>query len=305
MRSPISALQHRLSLALRDRVAGPDAERRAHAIWLAPGPRRFAPDDPIARVQGHAAMYAGGIRALLLQSLHPLAMAGVGEHSGYRGDPWGRLQRTSEFIAMTTFGPEEGAARVLERINRVHTTVVGTASDGRPYSATDPHLLTWVHIAEIESFLTAYQRYARTPLTLEEADRYVEQTAWAAGELGVPDPPLTVMGLYEQLGSFEPELAASDGARDVVRFLLTEPPLPTAARPGFWLLAAGAVEMLPQKARDLLDLHLPVWARQLERPLLRYVARPAGGLGTAAVGWALGSPDDPRNDPESSATYPG
>ena len=186
MRNPIPTVRHRLAEALRDRVAGPDAERRAHAIWLAPGQRRFAPDDPICRVQGHAGMYAGGIRALLLQSLHPLAMAGVGEHSGYRGDPWGRLQRTSEFIAMTTFGPIESAQRVLDRINRVHRTVVGTSADGRPYSATDPHLLKWVHVAEIDSFLVAHQRYSRTPLTPPEADTYIEQAAWAAGRLGSP-----------------------------------------------------------------------------------------------------------------------
>ena len=293
MPGPISAARARLGQALRDRVAGPDAERRAHAIWLAPGERRFAPDDPICRVQGHAAMYAGGIRALLLQSLHPLAMAGVGEHSGYRGDPWGRLQRTSEFIAMTTFGPVEEAQKVLDRINRVHRTVVGTATDGRPYSATDPHLLRWVHVAEIDSFLTAHQRYSRTPLTPAEADRYVEQAAWAAGELGVPDPPLTAAALQSQLAAYRPELESTPGARDVARFLLAEPPLPWAARPGFWMLAAGAVEMLPGYARELLGLRLPV--RAVEAPLLRYAAAPLGALGTAAVGWALSDPRDPRN----------
>ena len=300
MRNPIPAVRHRLAQALRDRVAGPDAERRAHAIWLAPGERRFAPDDPICRVQGHAGMYAGGIRALLLQSLHPLAMAGVGEHSGYRGDPWGRLQRTSEFLAMTTFGPVDSAQKVLDRINKVHTTVVGTARDGRPYSATDPHLLKWVHVAEIDSFLVAHQRYSRTPLTPAEADRYVDQAAWAAGELGVIDPPRTVAELHEQLASFVPELESTPGARDVVRFLLLEPPLPLAARPGFWMLAAGAVEMLPPLARDLLGLRLPSPARPLERPLLRYAAAPLGRFGTAAVGWALSDPRDPRNSAESS-----
>ncbi|HLS46684.1 MAG TPA: oxygenase MpaB family protein, partial [Ornithinicoccus sp.] len=134
-------IRRRLSAALRSRVAGPDADARAAAIWLAPGERRFAPTAPICRVHNHAGMYAGGLRALLLQSLHPLAMAGVGEHSGYRGDPWGRLQRTSEFIAMTTCGPIDGAQRVVDRINKVHGTVSGTAPDGRPYDARDPHLL--------------------------------------------------------------------------------------------------------------------------------------------------------------------
>ncbi|WP_109474752.1 oxygenase MpaB family protein [Ornithinimicrobium cavernae] len=291
-------LRRRLAAALRSRVAGPDADRRAAAIWLAPGERRFAPSDPICRVHNHAAMYAGGIRALLLQSLHPLAMAGVGEHSGYRGDPWGRLQRTSEFIAMTTFGPVEGAQRVIDRINRVHGTVRGTAPDGRPYDARDPHLLSWVHIAEIDSFLTAYQRYSRTPLTPTEADTYVAQNAWSAGELGVPDPPLTVTDLLGQLTAYRPELEVTEGARDAAAFLLREPPLPLAARPGYWMLAAGAVAMLPDYARDLLGLRV---GGRLDPVAERLVLGPAGRLGTAAVGWALSEPSDPRNSPESSA----
>lgn len=291
-------LRRRLSTALRSRVAGPDADARAAAIWLAPGERRFAATDPICRVHNHAGMYAGGLRALLLQSLHPLAMAGVGEHSGYRGDPWGRLQRTSEFIAMTTFGPVEGAQRVLDRINRVHGTVHGSAPDGRQYDARDPHLLTWVHVAEIDSFLTAYQRYSRTPLSAVEADTYVEQTGWAAGALGVPEPPRTVAQLRSSLASYRPELALTDGARDATAFLLREPPLPLVARPGYWMLAAGAVSMLPDYARDLLDLRV---AGRLDPIAERLVLRPAGWLGTSAVGWALSEPTDARNAPESSA----
>lgn len=291
-------VRRHLAAALRDRVAGPDADQRAAAIWLAPGERRFAPTDPICRVHGHAGMYAGGLRALLLQSLHPLAMAGVGEHSGYRGDPWGRLQRTSEFIAMTTFGPAEGAQRVIDRINRVHTTVSGTAPDGRPYDATDPHLLRWVHVAEIDSFLVSYQRHARTPLTPAEADTYVVQAGWTAEELGVPDPPRTVAELQDQLSAYRPELAVSDGARDAAAFLLREPPLPVAARPGYWLLAAGGVSLLPGYARQLLGLQLP---GVLDPVVDQVVLRPAGRLGTAAVAWALAEPGDPRNSPASSA----
>ncbi|SOC55161.1 oxygenase MpaB family protein [Ornithinimicrobium cerasi] len=300
MRSPIATARRRLALALRDRVAGPDADRRAHSIWLAPGERRFAPDDPICRVQGHAGMYAGGIRALLLQSLHPLAMAGVGEHSGYRDDPWGRLQRTSEFLAMTTFGPAEAAERMLDKINRIHETVSGADRQGRPYSASDPHLLRWVHVAEIDSFLVAHQRYARRPLTPPEADRYVDQASYVATRLGIPDPPRTVDELGTALAAYRPELETTPGALDVVRFLLLEPPLPWAARPGFWMLAAGAVELLPGYARDLLGLHLPAPLRGLEGMTLRAVAGPLGTVGTRAVGWALGDPSEPRNAPGSS-----
>ena len=293
-------LRGRLATALRDRVAGPDADRRAQAIWLAPGERRFAPDDPICRVQGHAGMYAGGIRALLLQSLHPLAMAGVGEHSGYRDDPWGRLQRTSEFLAMTTFGPVESAERMIERINRMHERVSGTDREGRPYSATDPHLLKWVHVAEIDSFLAAHQRYARTPLTPAEADTYVDQAAYVATRLGVPDAPRTTAELASALAAYRPELETTPGALDVVRFLLHEPPLPWAARPGFWMLAAGAVELLPAYARDMLGLHLPEPLRGAEGMALRAVAAPLGVVGTRIVGWALGDPSEPRNAPDSS-----
>ena len=285
-------------------MAGPDAERRAHAIWLAPGRREFAPDDPICRVQGHAGMYVGGIRALLLQSLHPLAMAGVGEHSGYRGDPWGRLQRTSDFLATTTFGPVELADQVIERINRVHRTVVGSAPDGRTYAASDPHLLRWVHVAEIDSFLVAHQRYARRPLTSQEADTYVAQAGTVAARLGVIDPPTTTAGLRADLARFRPELRPTPGARDVARFLLAEPPLPPPARPGFWMLAAGAVELLPPYAREMLDLHLPGPLRRADALALRTVAGPLGVLGTAAVRWALSDPADPRNRAGSSQVGP-
>ncbi|AXH94868.1 oxygenase MpaB family protein [Ornithinimicrobium avium] len=299
MNAPVSAVRRRLSRSLRDRVAGPDAERRAHAIWLAPGERRFAPDDPICRVQGHAGMYAGGIRALLLQSLHPLAMAGVGEHSGYRDDPWGRLQRTSEFIAMTTFGPVKAAERLIDRINRVHETVTGTDRQGRAYSATDPHLLAWVHVAEIDSFLTGHQRYSRTPLTPAEADTYVDQASYVAGRLGVLDPPRTVAELGSQLAAYRPELETTPGALDVVRFLLREPPLPVVARPGFWLLAAGAIDMLPDYARKMLGLGLPGRLGALDPVALRAVAGPLGRVGTGAIAWALGDPSEPRNAPVS------
>jgi uncharacterized protein (DUF2236 family) len=96
-------------------------------------------------------MFVGGVRALLLQSLHPLAMAGVAGHSGYRSDPWGRLARTSYFLAVTTFGPADDAQALVDRINEIHLRVRGRAIDGRPYAASDPHLLRWVHLAETDS----------------------------------------------------------------------------------------------------------------------------------------------------------
>jgi uncharacterized protein (DUF2236 family) len=284
----IDRARSQLAAALRSRVAGRDGRRKAEAIWLTEGPRWFAPHDPIWRVHADASMFPAGIRALLLQSLHPLAMAGVAAHSGYQGDPWGRLQRTSEFLATTTFGTIEHAERQIARVRRIHDRVRGTAPDGRPYAASDPHLLRWVHVTETDSFLTAYQHYAVAPLTASEADRYVEQTAVVASRLGVVEPPTTVAALQADLDAYRPELAGTEQAREAARFLLVHPPLPLAARPGYGALAAGAVALLPPWARA--PLHLPYL------PLTdRLVGRALGTAATRVVRWAMSHPDDVRH----------
>ena len=154
-RRAVDALRHRARAELRGRVVGPHADRRRAEIFDAVGPRRFGPDDPIWRVHADASMFVGGLRALLLQSLHPVAMRAVAEHSGYRGDPWGRLQRTADFVAATTYGTEAVADAAIARVRSVHRTVRGRTVDGQAYRADDPHLLEWVHIAEIDSFLVA------------------------------------------------------------------------------------------------------------------------------------------------------
>ena len=279
--------RRQLAHALRSRVAGSDARVKAERIWGAEGPRWFTPEDPIWRVHADAAMFPGGIRALLLQSLHPLAMAGVAGHSGYKGDPWGRLQRTSEFLATTTFGTIDHAQEQIARVRSIHDRVRGKAADGRPYSAGDPHLLKWVHVTEADSFLTAFQRYAVQPLTADEADRYVEQGGIVASALGVVDPPSTVTELRECIGSYRPELESTAAAREAARFLLVHPPLPLAARPGYAALAAGAVSMLPRWAR--MPLRLP-WLPVTER----FVGGPIGGIATGAVRWAMSDATDER-----------
>ncbi|MCW2686118.1 MAG: hypothetical protein JWR37_1008, partial [Mycobacterium sp.] len=156
MSGELSAVRETLGRSLFGLVAGPEGPTNRARIHEAPGPRWFADDRPIRRVHGDASMFVGGLRALLLQSLHPLAMAGVAGHSDYRGDPWGRLQRTSTFLAVTTYGPAADAQRAVDRVRGIHQQVRGVAPDGRPYHATDPHLLEWVHIAEVDSFLLAH-----------------------------------------------------------------------------------------------------------------------------------------------------
>lgn len=269
-----------LAGSLRARVAGPDAQERAREIWDSPGPRWFAPGDPIWTVHADASMFVGGIRALLLQSLHPLAMAGVAGHSGYRSDPWGRLQRTSTYLATTTFGPEPMALAAVARVRAIHERVRGRAPDGRAYAASDPHLLGWVHAAEADSFLASYRRFGAVPLTDAQEDRYVEQSGRVAARLGVLDPPRTVAELETVLAAYRPELAGTPQAREACRFLLWDPPLPLAARPGYAALATAAVALLPGWARA--PLMLP-WLPVAERAL----GLPVGHAATRVIRWAM------------------
>lgn len=274
-------------MTLRSRVAGPDADAKAEAIWGAPGERWHSKDDVIWHLNGDAAMYAGGIRALLLQALHPAAMAGVAGHSGYRSDPWGRLQRTSEFIAMTTYGPIPSAEALIERIRSVHERVRGKADDGTPYRASDPHLLAWVHIAETQSFLASFRRFGDRRLTQAQADEYVAQAAPVGEMLGAVDLPRTEADLLAALEAYRPELRASEAALDTVDFLLRQPPVPGLARPGYWMLAAGAIATLPVWARKELKLPTSVWFDRL-------VGLPLGWLATRVVRWSLG-PESRKN----------
>lgn len=255
-------------MSLRAKVAGDNPSARAARVWGVPGERWFTEADPIWRVHADASMFVGGIRSLLLQSLHPLAMAGVEDHSDYRSDPWMRVSNTSFFIAQTTFGTIENAERLIATIRAMHDRVVGTAADGRPYAASDPHLLTWVHIAEIETFLTCYQAFAPTPLTPSEADTYVAQTAHVARLLGVLDPPTTASELHAAIEAYRPELELTDAARRAADFLLHEPPVSGPEMTGYRLLASAAVRTLPPWARELLGIRtLPVPDRLVRRVL--------------------------------------
>jgi uncharacterized protein (DUF2236 family) len=279
----IDGVRDRLGHVLFERVAGPEGPGRRRRIHDTPGPRWFDPERPIRVVHGDASMFVGGIRALLLQSLHPLAMAGVAGHSGYRSDPWGRLARTSYFLAVTTFGTASDAQAMVDQIKSIHDRVRGKAPDGRAYSASDPHLLRWVHVAETDSFLAAHDAYGAERLTQAQRDAYVADTAEVASRLGVVDPPRSVAQLHQQLRAFEPELEATDAAREAARFLLLDPPLPWAARPPYALLASAAVGLLPAHARRPLGLpHLPL----VERTLVRA----AGHLMTRSIRWAMQRP---------------
>ena len=126
-------------------------------------------------------MMTGGVSALLLQALHPLALAGVWDHSTFRTDILGRLRRTATFIAGTTFGSRHDALALIERVKRIHLGVNGVTPDGQPYRASEPALLTWVHVAEVSSFMTAHLRYVNPALPIAAQDQYFAETARIAG----------------------------------------------------------------------------------------------------------------------------
>ena len=258
-------------------------------------PRRFGPDSGMWAVHTDVAMLIGGLRALLLQTLHPLALAGVTQHSSYRTDPLGRLHRTAAFVGTTTFGTVEESEQALAAVRAIHERVAGTARDGRSYSALDPHLLAWVHCTEADSFLRARLRYGDGPLTDELADRYVAEIGEIGAALGVEDPPQTRAELRERLRSYRPELVANRDTRETVRFLAFPPSLPIAARAPYGVLFGAAVTMLPGFAQRMLLLPVP----PLSEPL---VVRPAATALLRTIGWALG--EHPANQAVAPPTEP-
>jgi uncharacterized protein (DUF2236 family) len=155
--------------------------------------------------------------------------------------------------------------------------------------ADNPHLLEWVHIAEIDSFLLAHQLYGAQPLDQDGRDEYVADTARIAHALGVPDPPRTEAQLAERISAYRNELHGTDAAREAARFLLLTPPLPLLARVPYGVLASASVAMLPARARMPLRLpHLP--------PVEATGIRLAGRVLVGGIRWALTA-----NQPEIAA----
>ena len=242
----------------------------------------FGPGSSTWQVHGDLATIVGGVRAVLMQTLHPLAMAAVADHSDYRKDPLGRLHRTAGFLSATTFGTTPVAEEAIAAVRAVHDRVTGVAPDGRPYAANDPHLLTWVHVTEVDSFLAAHQRYGTGRLDRGGPDRYVAEMATVAERLGAEDVPRSVAELEAWIEGVRPELAGGGQARDAVRFLLV-PPMPLAARGPYAVVAAAAVGLLPGWARRMLWLPTAPGADAV-------MVRPACLAMLRLLGWALKPP---------------
>ena len=240
----------------------------------------YVPTDAPWVVHRDFGTLVGGIRALLMQALHPGSLAGVSDHSRYEKDPLGRLAGTIRWLTVTTFGSHEAVATEAGRVNRLHERVTGEYENGAgatvPYRAADPDLLLWVHVAFMESFLVAHEMYATTPLPKGSAatagDNYVNQWALSVAPLGLDDVPRTradVDAMITDLWS-RGVLVASDSTRSVVGFI-RNPPLPLAVRPIYRLLFDAAVVSIRPEFQVMLGLTpKPRW---LVVPLTRFVLR--------------------------------
>ena len=177
--------------AIGDRIRRLIGSGAADALTLAEGDAGwFGPDSVCWKVHGDfTSMMIGGVAALLMQMLHPAALAGVWDHSNFRQDMAGRLRRTARFIAGTTYGSTQDAQALVDKVRRIHAQVKGETAAGRPYAADDPELLTWVHVAEVSSFLAAYLRYRDPSLPAADQDRYFAETATVAERLGASGVP--------------------------------------------------------------------------------------------------------------------
>lgn len=221
-----------------------------------------------------AAMMIGGVAALLTQMLHPAAAAGVWDHSNFRRDMTGRLKRTAQFIAGTTYGGTAYAEAMIARVRRIHDRVDGVLPTGAPYAANDPAVLTWVHVAGADAFLRAYVRY-RDPLMASAAqDRYYAETANVARRLGATDVPVSRREVAAYLRAVQPRLVADERSREIARIVLSSAsPVPAAAAATRVMMDAG-VDLLPDWAAARHGLRVP----PLRRPLVR-----AGAQGISAV----------------------
>ncbi|ATR84797.1 histidine kinase [Pseudomonas sp. HLS-6] len=244
-------------------------------------PGLFGPDSVCWRVHGDfPSMLIGGISALLLQVLHPLALAGVWDHSNFRQDMIGRLRRTSQFISGTTFGSTRDAEWLIDKVRTIHLQVVGTTADGRPYAASDPDLLTWVHVAEVSSFLAAHLRYRNPRMSLADQDAYYDEIALVAERLGARNVPRSRQAIAEYLHAMRPQLACDARSREVVRLLLDAPAPSRQAKPVGAMMMRAGIDLLAPWASAIHGFSPSLLERRLVRlgvagvaPVLRWAMR--------------------------------
>lgn len=233
----------------RRRDGGTDYDRPAG------DPGLFGPDSVTWRIHADfPGMLAGGLAALMMQTLHPLALAGVWDHSRFRDDLVGRLRRTTAFIGLTTYAPRAQAEAAIHRVRLIHQRIHGLAADGRPYSAQDPELLTWVHATEVHGFLAGFRNYSGRALPDWAADRYLDEMRRIAEALGARDVPASRAELAAYFQRVQAQLAFTSRSQTVLEVLAgIRLPVPFLGLSRAVFLGAGSA-LLPGWARHRLRL---------------------------------------------------
>jgi uncharacterized protein (DUF2236 family) len=244
----------------------------------------FGPGSAVWAVHGGIPVIVAGMRALLMQTLHPGAMAGVHDHSRYREDPLGRLNGTVRWVLTTSFGTRDQADQACAFVGRLHVKVKGSYAHGESqvaYSANDPTLLSWVHVAFADSFLSCHETWGRA--IPGGADRYVEEWARTGELMGVANPPRSEAELRSQLTAFGPQLRSDQLVLDAVRFI-RKPPLGSTTAFGYRVIFAGAVSTIPRQYRRMLGVRRPWWpAITTTRLMLWFLGRLLGRPSTSEI----------------------
>ncbi len=226
-----------------------EGEQPLSRTHLYPGdPGLFGPGSVSWKVMGDVSSFVGGVRALLLQALHPEVAAGVADHSQYEKDPLGRLNRTSLFVTTANYGSMPEVEAAVRIVRQAHKPVSGTSERGIRYSANQPQLGAWVHNTLTDSFLEAYQTFCHG-LTAQEADQFVQEQAKIGELLGVTELPLTASDLRNWVTE-HPSLSDSEALRSAWDFL-RKPPLQAGQLLGYKVVRAAAVATLPSELAQL------------------------------------------------------
>jgi uncharacterized protein (DUF2236 family) len=207
-------------------------------------------------------MMIGGISSLILQALHPQALAGVWDHSSFREDLKGRLGRTAFFIAATTYGSTEMANNIIEKVNHIHTKITGLDEFGKPYSATDPHLLSWVHLTETRSFMNAYEGYRNEIITPNEKDQYFLEMKSLGEKMGAIALPSTYANTENAIEAYIPELYFGERAKSIID-LLEHFPSNLAAKPFIKLISRAGFLNLPDWVYPVIGKAKPSYLERL------------------------------------------
>ena len=240
-----------------------DREQRETSVQ--PSDNALLPRGSVAwRVHGDVTtMMVGGVSGLLLEMLHPAALAGVWDHSNFRNDMLGRLRRTARFIALTTYAERSEAEAAITRVNRIHAKVTGTMPDGTIYRANDPRLLAWIHVAGAVSFLNAWIRFGEPKMSRGDQDGYFTEVADVARRLGADPVPETRSEANALIAQFRGELRATDRSREVAAIILNPQSAGFRAVPVQAVMAQAATDLLPRWARKMHGLNSSMFARPM------------------------------------------